>query len=104
MRANLKTRVIPTGIVMRRSFYMPALNIIGRLCASYIDREISFQHTVILMPVNLGDKIYAAAAGIHNHILLYYRIAVGIFKTNGTAKRPMLCKCAAFKLRILAVL
>ena len=26
MRADLKTRVVPTGIVMRRPFYMPTLN------------------------------------------------------------------------------
>mgnify|MGYP000373360689 CR=1 FL=1 len=90
MPADLKPRPVPAGVPVGGPFHEAILDIIGSLGCADIHLKQCLQQTVVLMPVSLRDKINPAVIGINNHILLYFRCAVTVNKTDYHTQRPVL--------------
>ena len=69
--ADLKLRIIPCGVLVRRTFQVAELDIEGRFDRVDIDGVVGFERDSLFMPVDIVENIYSCGVRIEYEVLSY---------------------------------
>ena len=90
MGADLEAGLVPAGVGVGIPGNAAELDVILGAVGADIHRESSFQQHMLLVPVDVGGKVDAAAVGVEGDILHELRPGNGAFQMQAAADRAVL--------------
>ena len=88
--ADLEAGLVPAGVGVSVPGNAAELDVILGAVGADIHRERGFQQHMLLVPVDVGGKVDAAAVGVEGDILHELRLGNGAFQMQAAADRAVL--------------